>query len=199
MFNHDLLKQMAELSRGDMPKSAFVPSPQMMEQINQMKGAEQAQVQEAGGSGIEGEAQPQVMDPNNPTTMTVDELAQMVGESNEMIMGTLQQIMQLLQQQAQQAQMAAQGAGGEGGKGKAPKPDINAIAQQVQQLTSMVQQLTGGMAPPMGGTAPAGAPMDPAAAGGMPPPGGAMPPGDPAAMGAMPPDPAAMGGAPPPM
>ena len=124
-------------------KFAFVPSPQTQQALGQQDPNAQQQDPNA-----------QAQDPNAQQAQEV---------KPEDIMGAIGQLTQLVQQLPAQIQQLMSQIG-PGGKPK--KPDINELAQQVQQISQAIGLPPGG-AP--GGGAPGG---DPAAAG-APAPGGA--------------------------
>jgi hypothetical protein len=140
-FNKNLLSEIKDKLYS---KNAFIPSPQMQEQI--------VQAQQEGvvpppdpNAGANGEA----------PRMGFDELAQLVQEGFQAIIQGQQQLAQMIQQQA------AMAAAGGGEKGK--KLSTN---DRITRLEEMLQQAMGGAPAPEGAAPPEqGAPVDPAAQG----------------------------------
>ena len=141
-FNKSLLAIIKER----LQKEAFIPSPQMQEQIASAQQQGQIPPPEAPPAGADGGSQ-----------IGLQELGTMVGQGFEGIMQALEQLAQMIQQQAQM--------GAAGGGEKEKKLSTN---ERIDRLEQMLQQAMGGGEAPPDPAAAGGPPQDPAAAGGPP-------------------------------
>lgn len=138
-------------------KTAFVPGPSVQAQLQRLQ--EAAADQQSGQQSTEQALQQiDAQAQGAPPAMRIEDLAGMVQQLGEQMMGALSQVGQMLQQMQMAQQAAAQPAQGAAGGGAAPKPKKeDMLLEKLTSIEGLLSQAISGAPPPPQG----GAPMQP--------------------------------------
>lgn len=166
-MNEELRKKIAEAVNAvsSIQKEAFVPGPSVQAQLQRLQeaAADQQSGQQSTDQALQQiDAQAQ----GAPPAMRIEDLAGMVQQLGEQVMGALSQIGQMLQQMQMAQQVAAQqpAAAAGGGAGAKPKKE-DMLLEKLTSIEGPLSQAISGAPPP-----PQGAPMQPDPSMQQPPP-----------------------------